>query len=159
MSLTVEGRIRLSPTFKETRMQSLTSEQYLTLAQLTERYRQHHDRDFKLSPRRNPQMTVDMLCFQVWEDVLCGVLLTPIALSAALVPAISMTPPAHGEQRLMDLPGGRYPFVAEVIDSETWLWRCELLDDLSDLTSLEEANRLAQYLANRVMTSSKSEEP
>lgn len=137
-------------------MQALTAEQYARLQRLAERYRERHAQAFKQDPRRNPHLTVDLLCFQPVggpdEDALCGVLLTPLALSLALAPGASDARPSPGERRLVDLPGGRYPFVAEPLGDDDWMWRCELLDDLTDLGSHEEATRLAQHLSARVMT-------
>ncbi len=41
--------------------------------------------------------------------------------------------------------------MAERLDATQWCWRCELLDDLSDIESLQEASRLAQRLMDKVL--------
>ena len=108
----------------------------------------------------NPRLDVDALCFQLYSadessgpSMLVGALISPVSLSLVLFPLFaSDAAPAAGERRAFALPSGRYPFVAEVLDEGVWLWRCELLDDLSDLTSREEGSRLAQRLMDQVMT-------
>ena len=60
--------------------------------------------------------------------------------------------PEPGAQQTFKLPSGSYLFTAEVLEQGVWLWRCELLDDLSDLASREEGSRLAQRLMDKVMT-------
>ncbi|MFC3285362.1 [NiFe]-hydrogenase assembly chaperone HybE [Litchfieldella rifensis] len=142
-------------------MQALGVEQYARLQRLARGYQHRHAQAIKRSSERNPRLGVDALCFQplpgqhrdgdVGEE-LVGALITPLSLSLAIVPPPGEAMPAEGQRRLVSLPGGRYPFHAEPIDDETWLWRCPLLDDLSDLDSLQDANRLAQHLLERVMT-------
>lgn len=108
----------------------------------------------------NPRLDVDALCFQVHSfagddapTLLVGALITPLSLSLTLVPLFaSDAAPDAGERQTFDLPSGRYPFVVDVLEEGLWWWRCELLDDLSDLTSREEGSRLAQRLMDKVMT-------
>ncbi|EWG98866.1 [NiFe]-hydrogenase assembly chaperone HybE [Halomonas sp. BC04] len=84
---------------------------------------------------------------------LVGALVTPVSLSLVLVPAEKdALPPEPGSRRRFALPSGRYPFVAERPNPSLWLWRCELIDDLSDLDSLQEASRLAQRMMDKVMS-------
>ncbi|GHC27115.1 [NiFe]-hydrogenase assembly chaperone HybE [Aidingimonas halophila] len=136
-------------------MQALSQSQYEELRELSRCYYRHHLSAFKHSAHRNSRLSVDLLCCQPWGDELCGALITPLALSLVLIPA---TPhrvvPADGEQRLKRLPDGEYPFVAEHLPDGRWLWRCQLLDDMHEFDGVEDANRLAQYLLQRVMTSS-----
>ncbi|WP_192037095.1 [NiFe]-hydrogenase assembly chaperone HybE [Halomonas sp. YLGW01] len=138
-------------------MQALTPDDYARLQRLRERYHAAHAHAFKVSAGGNPRLSVDMLCFQPLGAALCGALITPLTLSLALVPPGDATAQAAGAQCTVALPGGRYPFIAEWIDDDSWLWRCELLDDLSDLSSLEEANRLAQRLMEQVMAAQADE--
>jgi hypothetical protein len=144
-------------------MQALSPEQYDRLRRLAKAWQQQSADSLKASPRYNPRLTVDALCFQRRgfqsrgfqrrDDYLVGALVTPVSLSLVLVPAdTEVPPPAPGTRQTFTLPSGRYPFVAEPLAPPLWLWRCELLDDLSDLASLQEASRLAQQLMDRVMT-------
>ncbi|MBZ0330324.1 [NiFe]-hydrogenase assembly chaperone HybE [Halomonas sp. ANAO-440] len=143
-------------------MQALTPEQYERLRDLAAAWQQQQGRSLKASPQYNPRLTVDALCFQVLpedpsdgEDTayLAGALVTPVSLSLVLVPAEhSSPPPEPGTRRHFTLPSGRYPFIAERPATSVWLWRCELIDDLSDLDSLQEASRLAQRMMDKVMS-------
>lgn len=141
-------------------MQALSVEQYARLQRLAHCYQHRHARTIKASSKRNPHLSVDALCFQPLAEphgeksALIGALLTPLALSLAIVPPEGETMPVEGERCVVSLPGGRYPFWAERLDDREWLWRCPLLDDLRDLDTLQEANRLAQQLLERVMTPS-----
>ncbi|WP_458525783.1 [NiFe]-hydrogenase assembly chaperone HybE [Onishia taeanensis] len=132
-------------------MQALAPDDYARLQSLAERYYAAHAASFKASAGGNPRLGVDMLCFQPLGKALCGALITPLSLSLALVPAVDEPTAPEGARRNVMLPGGCYPFVAEWIDADTWVWRCMLLDDLSHLTSLQDANRLAQHLMGQVM--------
>ncbi|AMC99545.1 [NiFe]-hydrogenase assembly chaperone HybE [Halomonas chromatireducens] len=143
-------------------MQALTPEQYERLRDLAAAWQQQQGRSLKASPQYNPRLTVDALCFQALskdspgdgeEHFLAGALVTPVSLSLALVPAEENAPsPEPGTRRQFALPSGRYPFVAERLGQTLWLWRCELMDDLSDLDSLQEASRLAQRMMDKVMS-------
>ena len=138
-------------------MQALTAEEYARLDQLAEAWRRCHLKDAKTASHFNPRLGVDALCFQPHvlangSRGLLGALVTPLSLSLVLVldsPAASTPEP---RQRLLTLPSGRYVVVREPLGETDGLWRCELLDDLSDVGSLEEGSRLAQQLMARVMT-------
>ncbi len=142
-------------------MLALTPEQYQRLNEMAQAWKRRHSAAFEASPGRNPQLDVDALCFQglsgpdketEGSGYLVGALISPVSLSLVLFPVLaSATPPAHGERRAFELPSGRYPFVAEVLEEGIWLWRCELLDDLSDLETREDGSRLAQRLMAKVM--------
>lgn len=142
-------------------MQALTPEQYERLRDLAAAWQQQQGRSLKASPHYNPRLSVDALCFQALskprpeereEGYLVGALVTPVSLSLVLVPAEEVAPPPEPDVcRQFALPSGRYPFVAERLAGSLWLWRCELMDDLSDLDSLQEASRLAQQMMDKVM--------
>lgn len=137
-------------------MQALTTDQYARLRQLAEAWRRCHLKAAKREPRFNPRLGVDALCFQPHplEDGrrgLLGALVTPVSLSLVLVLDESAAPrPVTGHLTLA-LPSGRYPFVLESLGEAQWWWRCELLDVLSDVDSLQEGSRLAQQLMERIM--------
>ncbi|NIC04041.1 [NiFe]-hydrogenase assembly chaperone HybE [Billgrantia bachuensis] len=138
-----------------------TPEQYRRLNEMAQAWKRRQAGALEAAPERNPHLDVDALCFQACPDAgvastgrdyLVGALISPVSLSLVLFPIFgSMTAPAEGERRAFELPSGRYPFVAEILEEDIWLWRCELLDDLSDLENREEGSRLAQRLMDRVM--------
>ena len=135
-------------------MQALSIEQYARLQQLSRAYQHRCAASIKRHPRRNPRLGVDLLCFQPLpgSDELVGALITPISLSLAVV---SVTPTAMGDdmpRRWLTLPGGEFPLDPLALGEDDGLWQCPLLDDLSDLASLHEANRLAQHLLERVLS-------
>lgn len=145
-------------------MQSLTPDQYQRLYQLAKAWQRERSDALKGTPDYNPRLTCDALCFQelLLEDdeaapgsYLAGALVTPVSLSLVLLPCDAQaTMPETGEPCDFTLPSGRYPFTAERIDATLWCWRCELLDNLSDIASLQEASRLAQRLMDKVLTPS-----
>ncbi|MDI5984967.1 [NiFe]-hydrogenase assembly chaperone HybE [Halomonas sp. M4R5S39] len=132
-------------------MQALSPEQYVRLRELADAWAGRHLKAAKRDPRFNPRLTADALCFQRHGDHLLGALVTPLSLSLVLLPEASSPPPAEQRTRRVSLPSGDYGFRAEHLGETLWLWRCELLDDLSDLASREAASRLAQQLMERVM--------
>ncbi|SDK84536.1 Protein of unknown function [Franzmannia pantelleriensis] len=134
-------------------MQALSVEQYARLQQLARAYQHRCAATIKRHPARNPRLAVDLLCFQPLpdSDELVGALITPISLSLAVV---SDSPRALRDdmpRRWLALPGGEYPLEPLALGESDGLWQCPLLDDLSDLESLHEANRLAQHLLERVL--------
>lgn len=138
-------------------MQALTAEQYARLQQLARAWERRHLRAAKAEARYNPRLGVDALCFQPHaleegREVLLGALITPLSLSLALVPLQDEPPPAPEARRRVSLPSGVYPFRPLALEGQPGLWVCELLDDLSDVGSLQEGSRLAQRLMERVMT-------
>ncbi|MGM0984533.1 MAG: [NiFe]-hydrogenase assembly chaperone HybE [Pseudomonadota bacterium] len=142
-------------------MQALTGEQYARLRQLPEAWSRCHLKDAKRDPRFNPRLGVDAICFQLHrlEDGrrgLLGALVTPVSLSLALVIDQPGAPRPMTGHLMLALPSGHYPFMFEPLGEADGWWRCELLDDLSDVGSLEEGSRLAQQLMERVMTSTAS---
>ncbi|MBB3189189.1 [NiFe]-hydrogenase assembly chaperone HybE [Halomonas cerina] len=139
-------------------MKALHADQYDRLRRLGEAWRACHLKAAKQAPCFNPRLGVDALCFQPFslaspDDSLLGTLVTPVSLSLALVPSEPDTDlPDSRLVMTVSLPSGTYPFRHEVLSDAVRLWRCELLDDLSDVDSLQEASRLAQRLMERVMT-------
>ncbi|MEQ6917537.1 [NiFe]-hydrogenase assembly chaperone HybE [Halomonas aquatica] len=145
----------------EDTMQALSADQYARLSRLAEAWNRCYLKAAKGQPQYNPRLGVDALCFQPHiltdgRSGLLGALVTPVSLSLALV--IDDEATAHSdEQRLtLALPSGRYPFTRECLGEPGVWWRCELMDDLSDLDSLQAASRLAQQLMERVMTPDES---
>ncbi|MCC5881216.1 MAG: [NiFe]-hydrogenase assembly chaperone HybE [Halomonas sp.] len=141
-----------------------TPDQYRRLNEMAQAWKRRQAEALEASPSCNPHLDVDALCFQACpdrgqdsavRDFLIGALISPASLSLVLFPTFASAPsPAEGERMAFDLPSGRYPFVAERVDEQIWLWRCQLLDDLSDLETREEGSRLAQRLMDQVMAPS-----
>lgn len=133
-------------------MQIPGPDDYARLHALASAWTGHHIKSAKRHPAFNPRLGVDTLCFQHHDEGLLGVLVTPVSLSLVCLPDPYASPPARERCRL-SLPSGQYDFLVEYLgDAGLWLWRCELLDDLSDIGSREEVSRLAQRLMERVMT-------
>ncbi|WP_185827454.1 [NiFe]-hydrogenase assembly chaperone HybE [Halomonas nitroreducens] len=140
-------------------MQALTAEQYARLQQLARAWERRHLKAAKAEARYNPRLGVDALCFQPHaleegREVLIGALITPLSLSLILVPVRDEPPAAPETRQRVSLPSGDYPFCPLALEDQPGLWACELLDDLSDVGSLQEGSRLAQQLMERVMTAS-----
>ncbi|PAU79165.1 [NiFe]-hydrogenase assembly chaperone HybE [Halomonas salipaludis] len=138
-------------------MQSLTVEQYARLQQLARRYQHRCAASIKRHPARNPRLGVDLLCFQPLPephagDELLGALITPISLALCVVSATPVAVRDDMPRRWLALPGGEYPLVPLALGEDDGLWHCPLLDDVSDLASLHEANRLAQHMVERVLS-------
>ncbi|MBS9402632.1 [NiFe]-hydrogenase assembly chaperone HybE [Halomonas sp. TRM85114] len=134
-------------------MQSLSPEQYGRLRQFADAWTRRHLKSAKRDPHFNPRLGVDALCFQPVDNQLLGALITPLSLSLAMLPQDSAAlVPDNGATRHVALPSGGYDFVAERLEVGIWWWRCQVLDDLSDIESLQQASRLAQQLMERVMT-------
>lgn len=134
-------------------MQALSPEQYGRLRQLADAWTRHHFKAAKQEPHFNPRLGVDALCFQPLGDELLGALITPVSLSLAMLPQDPEALPSDdGATRRVALPSGDYLFAAERLEPGIGFWRCQVLDDLSDVESLQQASRLAQQLMERVMT-------
>jgi [NiFe] hydrogenase assembly HybE family chaperone len=133
-------------------MQIPGPDDYARLHALAAAWTGHHLKAAKRQPCFNPRLGVDTLCFQRHDEGLLGVLVTPVSLSLVCLPDHGESPPGRERYRL-SLPSGQYDFLAKYLGDEgLWLWRCELLDDLSDIASREQVSRLAQQLMERVMT-------
>jgi len=140
-----------------------TPTQYQRLEEMARIWKKHQGGDaLRGAAGANPRLDVDALCFQVHAlegddapTLLVGALISPVSLSLVMAPLFgSDAAPTAGAQQTFKLPSGSYPFIAEVLEEGVWLWRCELLDDLSDVDSREEGSRLAQRLMDKVMTPS-----
>lgn len=138
-------------------MQALTPEQYDRLHRLARAWERGHLKAAKADPHFNPRLGVDALCFQPQalpdgRPGLLGALITPVSLALALVPDQAEAPRPEASARLsLVLPSGTYPFRPLALDEDDWLWVCDLLDDLSDVASLQAGSRLAQRLMEQVM--------
>ena len=143
-------------------MQALSADQYDRLNRLAQAW----ERDFLeaacRAPGDNPRLGVDALCFQPQalpdgRRGLLGALITPGSLSLALVPEDDEACPGEGARLTLALPSGHYPFQAVSLRAGEWLWLCTLLDDLSDLDSVQDGSRLAQRLMAQVMAPAAAE--
>lgn len=135
-------------------MQVLSPEQYGRLRQLADAWTRRHFKSAKREPHFNPRLGADALCFQPVGDELLGALLTPVSLSLVMLPQDpGLLVPDDGGARRVELPSGGYMFVVERLEPGIRFWRCQVLDDLSDVESLQQASRLAQQLMERIMTS------
>ncbi|WP_299232876.1 [NiFe]-hydrogenase assembly chaperone HybE [uncultured Halomonas sp.] len=138
-------------------MHALTPEQYQRLRRLAEAWTASHLRESKSLPQFNPLLAADALCFQCYRlpehgEQLVGALVTPVSLWLVMLPERADGPgPVAGERCTLTLPSGRYPMEAIALGDEVACWRLVLLDDLSDVTSRQDASRLAQRLMERVM--------
>lgn len=139
-------------------MHALTADQYDRLRRLAMAWERRFPAAARSEAGGNASLGVDALCFQPQEMPggqrgLLGALITPVSLSLALVPeADDEAFPGEGARLTLELPSGRYPFRAVSLGVGAWLWQCELLDDLSDLDSVQEGSRLAQRMMDQVMT-------
>lgn len=133
-------------------MQALSPEQYGRLRQLADAWTRRHLKLAKRAPHFNPRLGADALCFQPVEDQLLGALITPVSLSLAMLPQDPESlAPVDGATRRVELPSGGYVFAAERLETGIWYWRCQVLDDVSDVESRQQASRLAQQLMERIM--------
>ncbi|XKF16814.1 [NiFe]-hydrogenase assembly chaperone HybE [Halomonas sp. BLK-85] len=137
-------------------MQLPTLEEYEQIDALARSYRDRYIRQLKRKPVFNPRLGVDGLCFQrdrleVFNGtVLIGALITPCALWLAAIPG-STGSPAWQDSVLVSLPSGAYRFQWQPLpDGQGW-YTCRILDDLSDLQTMQEAAQLAQRLMERIM--------
>jgi [NiFe] hydrogenase assembly HybE family chaperone len=139
-------------------MQALSVEDYQRLEHLAQEWLKQHALEYKTASGRNPSLGVDALCFQAMGDDLIGVLVTPVSLSLALLPArvedSADDDRVSADRRIVTLPSGRYAFIpVSLAEGRERLWCCELLDDMSALHGPDEASRLAQRVMQRVMSS------
>lgn len=137
-------------------MQALTSEQYAQLRQLAKSWEHRYLRLAKQQEGFNPRLAADALCFQPLPqddgERLVGALITPLSLALILVPADDSDYPSLATTHWLSLPSGDYPLTPLALDANDWVWQCTLLDDVSDITSLQHGSQLAQRLMTSLMT-------
>lgn len=143
----------------EERMRTLAAQEYARLAELALHYRDAHLRSMKQADHYNPRLGVDALCFQPWEEehasLLVGALITPCAMWLVAVPHLDQHDPLGNVLRL-NLPSGHYSLSCEQLPNGSELYKRVILEDLSDLESMQEAARLAQRMMMQLMVSDKS---
>ncbi|WP_027966920.1 [NiFe]-hydrogenase assembly chaperone HybE [Halomonas halocynthiae] len=136
-------------------MQALTPSQYAELQRLVKSWERRYLRHAKEQSSFNPKLAADALCFQRWHEdegeLLVGALITPLTLSLMLVPVAGNSSPPLETVRWLSLPAGNYPLTPLVLDERDWVWHCVLLEDVSDINSLEQGSRLAQRLVTSLM--------
>jgi len=140
-------------------MRTLAAQEYERLAELALHYRDAHLRSMKQAGHYNPRLGVDALCFQPWEGesapLLVGALITPCAMWLVAVPS-RVQPDPLGSALRLNLPSGHYSLSCEQLPNGSELYKRVVLEDLSDLESMEEAARLAQRMMMQLMASDKS---
>lgn len=140
-------------------MQTLAAQEYARLAELALHYRDAHLRSMKQADHYNPRLGVDALCFQPWEEehasLLVGALITPCAMWLVAVPRLNQHASLGNVLRL-NLPSGHYSLSCEPLPNGSELYKRIILEDLSDLESMQEAARLAQRMMMQLMVSDKS---
>jgi len=145
-------------------------EHYTALADMARAYRDEHLVALKQLAHYNPHLGVDALCFQrlSWESsgedgaaFLAGALITPCALWLVALPiATSAEAPMASTAKdkadetasgyVLALPSGEYRLTRHAFGQQAWYQR-RILDDLSELGSMQDAARLAQQLMARLM--------
>lgn len=136
-------------------MQTATpsGDDYAMLAAVAREYRDVHLVALKKLAHYNPHLGVDALCFQRLisddgEALLVGALITPCSLWL-----VALWPEEHADaaanEHLLTLPSGSYRLHRHAFGIRTWYQR-RILDDLSELGSMQEAARLAQQLMTRL---------
>lgn len=139
-------------------MQTLTAQQYASLTELAKQYRDVHIHSLKQVDYFNPRLAVDALCFQPLEQqggdtLLVGALITPCAMWLVALPSDSSHEEPLANTMALDLPSGRYSLSYEQLLDGSKLYKRIILDDLSDLVSMQEAAQLAQRMMMRIMAS------
>lgn len=138
-------------------MQSLTPQQYQYLAALAQAYRDVHLRLIKGTSHYNPRLGVDVLCFEPLNatvngaSLLVGALFTPCELWLVVVPEQAMLTAPLDETLSFELPSGHYRLDLERLPGGYDIYKRRILDDLSDLESMQDAARLAQQMMSRLM--------
>lgn len=137
-----------------------SGEEYAKLADMAREYRDEHLVALKQLACYNPHLGVDALCFQRLSEeggvaMLAGALITPCALWLVALPLengavnhAAETPAAN--EHVLALPSGDYRLERHAFGQQAWYQR-RVLDDLSELGSMQEATRLAQQLMARLM--------
>lgn len=138
-------------------MQRLAPKEYQHLAALAQAYRDAHLCSIKENSHYNPRLGVDALCFEHLSEtvhgasLMVGALMTPCELWLMAVPEQSMLTSPLPETLLLDLPSGRYLLDLERLPAGYEIYKRSVLEDLSDLESMQDAARLAQQMMSRLM--------
>lgn len=133
-----------------------SGEEYAMLAGMAREYRDEHLVALKSMAGYNPHLGVDALCFQRLSEaggaaLLAGALITPSALWLVALPAEASVANDHVlNSHVLSLPSGDYRLERYAFGQQVWYQR-RILDDLSELGSMQEAARLAQQLMARLM--------
>ena len=141
-------------------MQTLAPHEYGYLAELAKCYRDEHLTGLKQQAHFNPRLGVDALCFQHIESrisgasVMAGALITPCELWLVALPEQSTLQAPLESQCALTLPSGRYSLQLERLPAGIELYKRKILEDLSDLETLQETARLAQRMMEQLMTPS-----
>ena len=136
-------------------MQLLTPTEYAHMAVLANHYRDLHLSAMKQQPVFNPRLGVDALCCQRSElagldgSGILGALITPCALWLVALPDNKDQQEGLASQ-LITLPSGTYRFDFEALNGQGW-YMCRILDELSDIDTMQDAAQLAQRLMERIM--------
>ncbi|WP_404377711.1 [NiFe]-hydrogenase assembly chaperone HybE [Vreelandella aquamarina] len=140
-------------------MRTLASHEYGYLAELAKCYRDKHLAELKKQAHFNPRLGVDALCFQHVDARISGVgamvgaLITPCELwLVAVLEQATLQAPLES-QSVLTLPSGNYTLHLERLPAGIELYKRKILEDLSDLETLQEAARLAQRMMEQLMTS------
>lgn len=140
-------------------MQYLAPEAYQQLAALAMQYRQRHFSLLKSYGHFNPRLTVDALCFEHLSEpvngrhFMVGAFITPCELWLVAVPEQPAAPVEGLETLSLVLPSGRYSLTLECLPEGYVMYKRCILEDLSDLNSMQDAARLAQQMMARLMSS------
>lgn len=146
------------PFDQEEGMQSLVPQEYQHLTILAKAYRDAHQRTIKGVSYYNPRLGVDALCFEHLKktvngaSLMVGALITPCELWLMVVPKQSMLTAPLPETLPLELPSGRYLLALERLPEGYEIYKRSILEDLSDLESMQDAARLAQQMMSRLMT-------
>lgn len=140
-------------------MQVLQAHDYGYLAELATSYRDASLSALKKEAHYNPRLSVDALCFQYSDlrisgaSTLVGALITPCALWMLVVPEQATLSAPLEESHVVSLPSGRYRMTLKRLPNGIEFYQRCILDDLSELESLQEASRLAQRMMEQLMSS------
>ncbi|MGS2743901.1 [NiFe]-hydrogenase assembly chaperone HybE [Halomonas sp. LS-001] len=137
-------------------MQLLTPAEYAEMAELASHYRDLHLSAMKQQPVFNPRLGVDALCCQrcelagLGDSGILGALITPCALWLVALPD-DKDQQGGASSQLITLPSGTYRFDFDALPNNQGWYMCQILDELSDMQTMQEAAQLAQRLMERIM--------
>tara|TARA_R110001599_G_scaffold30741_4_gene103207 strand:- start:960 stop:1388 length:429 start_codon:yes stop_codon:yes gene_type:complete len=134
-------------------MDTLTADEYASLAELAKAYRDVHLTEIKQKQGWNPQLGIDALCFQHYgAESMVGALITPRELWLVVVPHQSLhTAAPLAESLTLLLPSGTYRLALEHLPGGYVIYKRVILQGLEELENMQEAARLAQQMMARLM--------